>query len=295
MRGMLLLAIARSCAPLARPLRRLKTGGAALRASRSTATTDDFVADPAGAARRRARLDAALRDVGLDPASLDDDARLRGSSALRTYRSFVLPKSLGALATAEAPQRAATIANQVAFQAREAVAAHEAWLVNVDRAAAERPAEPPHDLTVILDGLRSGENVGNVIRTCETAGARVLCCGTTPAPPTPAVLKAACNAAHFVDVRREPSTLDAVRALQGRGVAVYALETTRGSVPLYDADLPAPLALVFGNELVGVHPDVLAACDGVVSLPTFGVKNSLNVASCAAAAVYEVVRRWRSS
>ncbi|KAH8067150.1 hypothetical protein JL721_7849 [Aureococcus anophagefferens] len=270
MRGMLLLAIARSCAPLARPLRRLKTGGAALRASRSTATTDDFVADPAGAARRRARLDAALRDVGLDPASLDDDARLRGSSALRTYRSFVLPKSLGALATAEAPQRAATIANQVAFQAREAVAAHEAWLVNVDRAAAERPAEPPHDLTVILDGLRSGENVGNVIRTCETAGARVLCCGTTPAPPTPAVLKAACNAAPFVDVRREP-------------------------VPLYDADLPAPLALVFGNELVGVHPDVLAACDGVVSLPTFGVKNSLNVASCAAAAVYEVVRRWRSS
>ncbi|EGB13186.1 hypothetical protein AURANDRAFT_6212, partial [Aureococcus anophagefferens] len=147
------------------------------------------------------------------------------------------------------------------------------------------------DLTVILDGLRSGENVGNVIRTCETAGARVLCCGTTPAPPTPAVLKAACNAAPFVDVRREPSTLDAVRALQGRGVAVYALETTRGSVPLYDADLPAPLALVFGNELVGVHPDVLAACDGVVSLPTFGVKNSLNVASCAAAAVYEVVRR----
>ena len=136
MRGMLLLAIARSCAPLARPLRRLKTGGAALRASRSTATTDDFVADPAGAARRRARPDAALRDVGLDPASLDDDARLRGSSALRTYRSFVLPKSLGALATAEAPQRAATIANQVAFQAREAVAAHEAWLVNVDRAAA---------------------------------------------------------------------------------------------------------------------------------------------------------------
>ncbi|KAH8046191.1 hypothetical protein JL722_13795 [Aureococcus anophagefferens] len=215
MRGMLLLAIARSCAPLARPLRRLKTGGAALRASRSTATTDDFVADPAGAARRRARLDAALRDVGLDPASLDDDARLRGSSALRTYRSFVL-EILGARG-GRAPQR------------------------GDDR-------EP-----------------GRVQR------------------------------APFVDVRREPSTLDAVRALQGRGVAVYALETTRGSVPLYDADLPAPLALVFGNELVGVHPDVLAACDGVVSLPTFGVKNSLNVASCAAAAVYGVVRRWRSS
>lgn len=265
--------------------------------SRSTATVEDSFADPGGAARRRERLDAALKAVGFDAAALEDDARLAGSAALRTYRSFVLPKSAGALANAEQPRRAETVANQVAYLAREARAADAEWLVNVDRSAAARAgAAPPHDLHVVLDGLRSGENVGNILRTAEAAGAAsVYCCGTTPRPPTAAVLKAACNAAPHVDVRAAPSALDAVEALKADGVAVYAVETTRGAAPLYGSALPRPLALVFGNELVGVDPDVIAACDGVLCLPTFGVKNSLNVATCAGILIYDVVRRWQTT
>ena len=104
------------------------------------------------------------------------------------------------------------------------------------------------------------------------------------------------GAADFVNVAREPSTLDAVLALQGDGVTVWACETTARSEDLLAAaePPPKPLALVFGHEEFGVHVDVLAAADAIVAIPTFGKKNSLNVANACAIAVFDVVRRWRA-
>ncbi|KAJ8604355.1 hypothetical protein CTAYLR_002542 [Chrysophaeum taylorii] len=266
--------------------------GGVRRLSRSTATGEDAVFVE-GSVERRARLDGALLDAGWDPARLEEDRRLEGSAALRMYRSFVLPKSEKALAIASQPQRARTVANQIAFLARETIAEQTAWLENRDREIAA--GRPQHALDVILDGLRSGENVGNILRTFETAGARTAyACGTTPRPPNPAVLKAACRSAEYVDARHEPSALEVVRRLQRRNTTVLALETTPGrSVSLYDVRIPAdaPVALVFGNELVGVAPEVLGAVDRIVHIPTFGTKNSLNVASAAAVAIFEVVRR----
>jgi tRNA G18 (ribose-2'-O)-methylase SpoU len=102
-----------------------------------------------------------------------------------------------------------------------------------------------------------------------------------------------------VRTRHVPSALDAVAQLQAAGVRVCAAETVEGSASLYDesnvrlqAALGSPLAIVFGNELVGVDARVLARCDAIIHLPTFGAKNSLNVATCATALVYEILRRW---
>lgn len=259
--------------------------------ARSTATFDDelFVE---GSEARRHRLNAALRKVGVDPGQLDVDARLEGSAALRAYRSFVLPKSAKALAMSEQPSRATTVAAQIAFSVRETVAAHTTWLRNVDRVLAARSAPMPLD--VVLDGIRSGENVGSIMRTIEAAGARsVVACGTTPTPPNAAVLKGACGA--VVDVHARPAALDVVRDYHRDGGVVWALETTDRSVPLYDLVVPEnrDLALVFGNELVGVDPAVLQEADAVVEIPCFGAKNSLNVAAAAAVVVYEVVRQRR--
>lgn len=239
---------------------------------------------------RRDRLDEALRRVGLEPEQLEDP-RLAGSPGPRLYRSFVLPKSEKALAMASQPHRATTVAAEISYSVRETVAATTAWLENRDRTLKSRDAV--HDLTVILDGLRSGENVGNIIRTVETAGGRaVVACGTTPAPPSPAVLKGACHAAEYVSVTVEPSAIDLVRRLKDDGVTVWALETTAHADSLYALTPPSPLALVLGNELVGVSPDVMQLCDRTVAIPTFGIKNSLNVGSAAAVAIYEVVRQW---
>lgn len=84
-----------------------------------------------------------------------------------------------------------------------------------------------------------------------------------------------------------------MRALQAQGVAVYAMETT-GTAECYGAvDFPpAGIALVLGNEEIGVDSAVLDAADGVVEIPTFGSKNSLNVASAASVVVFEALRQW---
>mmetsp|Transcript_188 Transcript_188/g.701 ORF Transcript_188/g.701 Transcript_188/m.701 type:complete len:327 (-) Transcript_188:13-993(-) len=256
---------------------------------------DEIVLDPAGVDLRRRRLDAALKEIGFDAESMETDARLRGSSAMKIYRGFVHPKTDKALAMSSMPQRAASVAAQVSVFAREAVAANTAWLRNHDLTLNDetRPP-PPHDLTIILDGLRSGENVGSIIRTVETAGCRrIIACGTTPRPPNSAVLKAACNSADHVLFEHEPSVLAAVLKLQGEGVVVWACETTTEAQTLYDVEAPRPLALVFGNERYGIAPDVMEACDAVVQIPVFGVKNSLNVANAAAVAAFEVLRQWR--
>lgn len=70
------------------------------------------------------------------------------------------------------------------------------------------------------------------------------------------------------------------------------METTDRSQPYTSVAFPQPAALLLGNELTGVSPEVMVACEGIVQIPTFGVKNSLNVASAASVAVYEVLRQW---
>ena len=94
--------------------------------------------------------------------------------------------------------------------------------------------------------------------------------------------------------RVSASRVPPVRSLQKAGVKVYAMETTERSVSYADTDFaPQPgVALVLGNEQIGVDTQVLAACDGIVEIPTFGLKNSLNVASAGAIVVYEVLRQW---
>ena len=178
---------------------------------------------------------------------------LRGSAALATYRRFVIPKTAKGLRDALAPARAASVAVDVVGLARQHLAEQAAWLRNRDRSLEERP-EPPHaDLVVVLDGLRSGENVGSVLRSVETAGAgRVICCGTTPAPPSPSVLRAAMGCADLVTVERAPSTLETVAALRRDGFAVWACETTERSVSFFETPPPRPLALIFGHEEFGV-------------------------------------------
>ncbi len=220
---------------------------------------------------------------------------LRGTAALRTWTSFVYPKSEGALANAERPQRAATTAQQIAFFIRELRADRAAWLRNRDRALSEVRGER-NPLTLVLDNVRSAHNVGNILRAAEASRAtRVFHCGLTPVPPEPKLLKTAMGAAEYVPHEHAHSTLGVVRALQESGVQVWGCETSARSVPYpraAPAGWPSPLALVLGNELIGVDTEVLDACDLVIEIPMHGVKNSLNVATAASILMWEALRRW---
>uniref|UniRef100_A0A7S4MU98 tRNA/rRNA methyltransferase SpoU type domain-containing protein n=1 Tax=Odontella aurita TaxID=265563 RepID=A0A7S4MU98_9STRA len=263
--------------------------------SRSTANPDASAPFYSGSDDRRARLDAALSDIGLEASVITDSPEFRGSAALRMYTSFILPKSEGALASAQAPQRASVIANSIAFMVREHRSHQEEWLCNHDRSLEEvRSLEgPAHPLTIILDNVRSAHNVGNILRAAEAGRLeKVYLCGMTPAPPNKKVLKTALGAAEYVNYEQMGSTLELVRNLKERGVVVWGVETTSKSRPLWKVVMPKPVALIFGNELVGVDTEVLKLCDGIVSVPTYGLKNSLNVATCASVLIWEALRQW---
>jgi 23S rRNA (guanosine2251-2'-O)-methyltransferase len=280
--------------------------------SRSTATPDASSQFYVGADDRRERLHQALHEIGLNPTDLIDLPEYRGSAALRTYSSFLLPKSEGALAMTNQPQRAAVVANNISFLMREHRSHQQEWLRNHDRSLreAEELLSQRNPITLVLDGIRSAHNVGNILRAAEAAKCQevILCGSMTPAPPNAKVLKTALGAAEYVPYQTVGSTIEAVQTLKRNNVKVIGVETTSRSVPLWkasffeskDGDKDATpqemqqVAFVFGNELVGVDTTVLEECDELVAVPTHGIKNSLNVATCASVLIWEALRQWDS-
>ncbi len=142
---------------------------------------------------------------------------------------------------------------------------------------------PKLPLYFVLDNLRSAFNVGSIFRTCDILRVKSLfLCGYTACPPHAKLEKTALGTIDYVPWRNFESAVDAVDYLRDRSVAVWAAETASGSVPYDEAVFPDELAIVLGNEALGVSRDVLERCDGLVEIPTRGYKNSLNVASACA-------------
>lgn len=133
-------------------------------------------------------------------------------------------------------------------------------------------------LTVIADQFRSAINVGTLFRVCDCFGVQeAVLCGYTPAPDDGRAKQAALGAEAWVPWSRAERTLEAVRAQQAKGVQVIALETVPSAVPLEAWAWQFPCAVALGSERFGLDPDVVQACDGVMRIPMFGRKNSLNV------------------
>jgi len=152
---------------------------------------------------------------------------------------------------------------------------------------------PKNPIHLVLDRLRSAFNVGSIFRTAETARlAEVITCGYTAHPPHPKLEKTALGTLDYVPTRHFEETQDAVNALRDAGAYVLALETAERSRAYTVVDYPKPVALVLGNEALGVDREVMAACDGLVEIPLRGYKNSLNVAAACAVVVFEILRQW---
>lgn len=162
---------------------------------------------------------------------------------------------------------------------------------------ADRTAPPvgvvPLPVTLVLARLRSAFNVGNIFRLAEATGAeRIMACGYTPAPPHPKLEKTARGTDRRVCCEQRPDLTTALTELRQRGYTIYAVETVDGAKAVWDVALRFPAALVLGNEALGIDADELAACDEVLCLPCRGLKNSVNVANCAAVVLYEALRQW---
>ena len=147
-------------------------------------------------------------------------------------------------------------------------------------------------LVVVMDNIRSMHNVGSVFRTADAFLISGIClCGFTPQPPHRDIHKTALGATDSVDWMYYEDTVDAVRDLKARGYKVLAIEQTEGSILLDQYEHSnTPTAFVFGNEVDGVRDEVIQVCDGVIEIPQWGMKHSLNISVAAAVVLWEFVR-----
>ena len=148
---------------------------------------------------------------------------------------------------------------------------------------------------LVLDNIRSGQNVGACFRSGDAFRIHGLdLCGITCNPPHRDILKSALGASDHVPWSALENTLAAVLALKKEGWKVAALEQARQ--PPFAAveafSLPT-LAVVVGNEVRGVSDEVLAACDEVIEMPQYGVKQSINVSVCAGVALWQAALHLR--
>lgn len=144
-------------------------------------------------------------------------------------------------------------------------------------------------LTVVLDDVRSMHNVGSVLRTADAFRVEeVVLCGITGCPPHPEIHKTALGAEDSVSWRHCDDALQAVRQLREQGVEVLSVEQAEGStmLPSFRPERGKRYAIVLGNEVKGVHQEVIDAGDGCLEIPQQGTKHSMNVSVTAGIVIY---------
>lgn len=151
-------------------------------------------------------------------------------------------------------------------------------------------------LVVVLDHVRSCNNVGSVFRTSDALLVRKIClCGITATPPDKEIHKTALGAENSVDWEHFPTTEEAVEQLRNDGYTIIAIEQVEGSIPLQDY-IPAPnakLALIFGNEVKGVQQQVVNLCDQTIEIPQFGTKHSFNISVSAGIVLWDLFNKMK--
>ncbi|MEN9390277.1 MAG: hypothetical protein RLZZ283_377 [Candidatus Parcubacteria bacterium] len=146
---------------------------------------------------------------------------------------------------------------------------------------------------LVLDNIRSSENVGAMFRTADGLGVtHIYLCGYTPAPtdrfgrPNAKIAKTALGAQLSVMWTAVPDVCECVAELKKEGATVIALEQDTRAVALSTFTPPDSWALVVGNEVVGVDARVLDLADTIVHIPMQGAKESLNVSTATGIALY---------
>jgi len=152
-------------------------------------------------------------------------------------------------------------------------------------------------LLIILDEVRSMHNVGSVFRTADAfAVQEMFLCGYTPVPPHREIHKTALGATETVAWKHFDNTKSAVQEARENGYKIFAVEQAHNSI-----SLPAfgwqqePTALIFGNEVEGVNDEILKLVDGVIEIPQWGAKHSLNISVSVGVVLWELVRQTSKS
>lgn len=156
---------------------------------------------------------------------------------------------------------------------------------------------PDSGIEIILDNIRSAHNVGSVFRSADSFKAdKVWLCGICATPPSAEIHKSALGAEFSVEWGYEKDTISLVKRLKEEGYTVLSVEQTVNSVMLdkFKPETGRKYALVFGNEVDGVQQEVVDASDGVLEIPQYGTKHSLNISVSAGIVLWHIASALHS-
>lgn len=145
-------------------------------------------------------------------------------------------------------------------------------------------------LIVVLDDVRSMYNVGSVFRTCDAFRVEaVYLCGISCTPPATEIHKTALGAEDAVNWKYFKTALEAVEELKTQGYHVLSVEQVEHSTKLqkFIPQKNKKYAIILGNEVKGVHQEVVDASDGCLEIPQLGTKHSMNVSVTAGIIIYK--------
>ena len=149
-------------------------------------------------------------------------------------------------------------------------------------------------VVVVLDNVRSAQNVGSFFRTADAFGIEhIALCGISSTPPNREIHKTALGSEQSVAWSYYDTTLECVAKLREEGYRIIAVEQIEGSTMLnnFVAESGARYALVFGNEVEGVDQAVVDVVDSAIEIPQVGIKHSLNVSVSAGVLMWEMFRQ----
>jgi 23S rRNA (guanosine2251-2'-O)-methyltransferase len=158
----------------------------------------------------------------------------------------------------------------------------------------EFSARDKFPVIVVLDNIRSLNNVGSFFRTCDAFNIDALyLVGITATPPHREIQKTALGATHSVKWKYFDTIQNCLVELKSEGYTIVAIEQASTTIPLqqYDFTGAEKVAMLFGNEVEGVTQLAIDQADAVIEIPQFGTKHSLNVSVAGGVVLWEVVRQ----
>lgn len=148
---------------------------------------------------------------------------------------------------------------------------------------------------IVLDNIRSHNNIGSVFRTSDAFRIETIyLCGITATPPHRDIHKTALGATETVAWKYFEDTRDAVNELKANGYTIASVEQVLDAISLekLEINLNEKLALIFGHEVNGVNQEIVDLSDYCIEIPQSGTKHSLNIAVAAGIVVWEVYRKF---
>lgn len=168
---------------------------------------------------------------------------------------------------------------------------HELPRLTVD----EFKKTPKTPFIVILDNVRSLNNIGSIFRTCDAfVIEQIILCGISATPPHKDIHKTALGATESVDWRYYKSAVDAIIDIKKNGYQVFAIEQTEPGIFLHQFNPESKMkyAFVFGNEVRGVSQQAIEKCDGSIEIPQYGTKHSFNIAVSAGIVLWDIFCKY---